>query len=153
MGRVIDATPRPLYFRKRPGTHCIGGWVGHRAGLEGVENLAHISIQTPDSPNRSKSPYRLSYPGPQFYTVKYKPQSTGKPIPVAARSYKRRSAAVRLQGSGSNPAGGIYVCFLCMLFAVRYTDLCDGRSLIQRSPTEFSLSQNMIRCNNNPLHL
>jgi hypothetical protein len=93
--------------------------VGHRAGLEDVQNIAHMSIQSPDSPNRSKSPYRLSYPGPQFYTVKYKPQNTGKPILVAARSYKRRSAAARLQGSGSNPAGGIYVCFLSMLGAVR----------------------------------
>jgi hypothetical protein len=24
----------PLYFRERPGTHCIGGWVGLRAGLD-----------------------------------------------------------------------------------------------------------------------
>ena len=26
---------RPLYPRERPGTHCIGGWVGSRAGLGG----------------------------------------------------------------------------------------------------------------------
>jgi hypothetical protein len=24
---VVNATPRTLYPRKRPGTHCIGGWV------------------------------------------------------------------------------------------------------------------------------
>jgi hypothetical protein len=36
--------------------------VGHRAGLEGVENLAHIGIRTPDSPNRGESLHRLSYP-------------------------------------------------------------------------------------------
>jgi hypothetical protein len=34
-GRVVNATPRPFYPRKKPGTHCIGGWVGPRAGLEG----------------------------------------------------------------------------------------------------------------------
>ena len=34
MGRVVDATPRPLYPRERPGTHCIGGWLGPRAGLD-----------------------------------------------------------------------------------------------------------------------
>ena len=30
-----DATPRPLYPRERPDTHCIGGWVGPRSGLDG----------------------------------------------------------------------------------------------------------------------
>jgi hypothetical protein len=34
MGWVVNATPRPLYTRERPGTHCIGGWVGHRTGLD-----------------------------------------------------------------------------------------------------------------------
>jgi hypothetical protein len=32
---VAKATPRPLYLRERPGTPCIGGWVGLRTGLEG----------------------------------------------------------------------------------------------------------------------
>jgi len=30
---VVNATPRPLYPRERPSTHCIGGWVGPKAGL------------------------------------------------------------------------------------------------------------------------
>ena len=34
-GVVFNATPRPLYPREKPGTHCIGGWVGPRAGLDG----------------------------------------------------------------------------------------------------------------------
>jgi hypothetical protein len=34
MGWVVNATPRPLYPRERPGTHCTGGWVGPRAGLD-----------------------------------------------------------------------------------------------------------------------
>jgi hypothetical protein len=34
-GWVVYATPRPLYPWKRPGTPCIGGWVGLRAGLDG----------------------------------------------------------------------------------------------------------------------
>ena len=33
-GWVINATPRPLYPRERPGTNCIGGWVDPRAGLD-----------------------------------------------------------------------------------------------------------------------
>ena len=36
-GWVANATPRPLYPRERPGTHCTGGWVGPRAGLDGCE--------------------------------------------------------------------------------------------------------------------
>ena len=35
MGWVVNATPRPLYPQERPGTRCIGGWVGPRAGLDG----------------------------------------------------------------------------------------------------------------------
>jgi hypothetical protein len=31
---VINVTPRPLYPRERPGTRCIGGWVGPRPALD-----------------------------------------------------------------------------------------------------------------------
>jgi hypothetical protein len=35
---VVSFTPRPLYPRERaPGTHCIGGWVDPRAGLDDME--------------------------------------------------------------------------------------------------------------------
>ena len=33
MGCVGNATARPLYPRERPGTQCIGHWVGPMAGL------------------------------------------------------------------------------------------------------------------------
>jgi hypothetical protein len=64
MGWVVNATPRTLYLRERPGTHCIGGCVGTRAGRDGAENLAPTGIRSPDRPARSESLYRLSYPGP-----------------------------------------------------------------------------------------
>jgi hypothetical protein len=35
MGWVVNLTHRPLYPRGRLGTHCIGGWMGRRAGLDG----------------------------------------------------------------------------------------------------------------------
>jgi len=35
---VVNATPRPLFPRERPGTHCIGGWVGPRASLDECGN-------------------------------------------------------------------------------------------------------------------
>jgi hypothetical protein len=34
-GWVVNATPRPFYTQERHGTHCIGGWVGPKAGLDG----------------------------------------------------------------------------------------------------------------------
>jgi len=35
-GWVVSSTPRPHFSpRDRPGTHCTGGWVGPRAGLDG----------------------------------------------------------------------------------------------------------------------
>jgi len=35
MGWVVNVKPRPLYPRDKTGIHCIGGWVGPRAGLDG----------------------------------------------------------------------------------------------------------------------
>ena len=32
---MVNVTSRPLYPRERPSTHCIGGWVGLTAGLDG----------------------------------------------------------------------------------------------------------------------
>jgi hypothetical protein len=37
MGWVVNATPRPLNPRERPGTRCLGGWVGPTAGLDRCE--------------------------------------------------------------------------------------------------------------------
>jgi len=31
---VVNTTPQPLYPQERPGTHCIGGWVGLRNDLD-----------------------------------------------------------------------------------------------------------------------
>jgi hypothetical protein len=45
MGWVINATPRPLYPQERPGTHCIGGWVDPRAGLDACGNLASTGVR------------------------------------------------------------------------------------------------------------
>jgi len=35
LGWVVNVTPWQLYPLERPGTHCTGGWVGPRAGLDG----------------------------------------------------------------------------------------------------------------------
>jgi hypothetical protein len=45
---------RPLYPRERPGTHCIGGWVGPRDGLDGCGKFCPHRDSIPDRPARSK---------------------------------------------------------------------------------------------------
>jgi hypothetical protein len=40
-GWVVSTTLLPLYPRKRQGTHCIGGWLGPRVGLDGCEKSRH----------------------------------------------------------------------------------------------------------------
>ena len=63
---MVNATPRPLYLRERPGTLCIGGWVGSRAVLEGCGKISPLTgFRSPDRPARSESLYRLRCPCPQ----------------------------------------------------------------------------------------
>src|SRR5215469_4623858 len=45
-GWVVSTTPRPLYPRERPGTHCRGGWVGPRDGLDMSENSRPTGIRS-----------------------------------------------------------------------------------------------------------
>ena len=54
---------RPAAFcpREWPGTRCIGGWVGARAGLERCGKSRPTRIWSPDSPGCSQSLYSLRY--------------------------------------------------------------------------------------------
>jgi len=66
---VVNATTRPLYPRERPGTYCVGGWVGPRAG---TKNLAPPGIRSPDSPalaNCCTEWTFTAYPSPQHQTL------------------------------------------------------------------------------------
>jgi hypothetical protein len=64
-GWVVSITPRPLYPRGRPGTHCTVGWVAPRAVLDVCEkSRPHRDFRSPDRPARNQSLYRLSYPSP-----------------------------------------------------------------------------------------
>jgi len=62
---VVYATPRPLYHRERPGTHCQGSWVGFRADFDGC-GKSHLSpeFDSRTVPDRSKSLHRLRSRGP-----------------------------------------------------------------------------------------
>jgi hypothetical protein len=69
VGWVVNATPRPLYPRKRLGTHCIGGWVGPRTGLDGFGMFRRHqdSIPGPSSPSRVAILTELSRPQDSVY--------------------------------------------------------------------------------------
>jgi len=58
--------PATLSPRKRPGTHCIGGWVGPRAVLDGCGKSRNHrdSIPGPSSPQQGAIPTALSRPTP-----------------------------------------------------------------------------------------
>ena len=45
---MVNARPQPLYPppQERPSTHCIGGWVGPRASLDGCGQSRPAEIQT-----------------------------------------------------------------------------------------------------------
>ena len=58
-------SPVALPPGKRPGTHCVGGWVGPRAGLDGCGKSRLHRDSIPDRPARSESLYWLSYHGPR----------------------------------------------------------------------------------------
>ena len=66
MELVVSATSRPLYPRERPGTNCIGVWLGLRVGLEVYGNLASTGIRSPNCPCRSESLCGLQNPGPPY---------------------------------------------------------------------------------------
>jgi hypothetical protein len=69
-GWVVSVTPRPRFTpgEMTPGTHCTGGWVGPRAGLDTEVTGKIFSPQPgiePRSPGRlarSQTLYWLSYP-------------------------------------------------------------------------------------------
>ena len=59
---MVNVTLRPFYPRNKPGTYCLGGWVGLRTGLDGCgKSRLPTGIRSPDRPARSRSLYRLSY--------------------------------------------------------------------------------------------
>ena len=62
--------PAALYPRERPGTHCTGGWVGPRAGLEGREISPPPGFDPRTIQPVAQSLYRLSYPA-HLYLCSY----------------------------------------------------------------------------------
>ena len=61
--------PAALPPGKGPGTNCIVGWVGLRAGLGGCRKSRLLGIRSPELPASRQSLYRLRYPGLQFIYI------------------------------------------------------------------------------------
>ena len=56
--------PAVLTPRKRPRTHCTGGWLGSRVSLDGCSKSHSACIRSPERPPQSEFIHRLSYPDP-----------------------------------------------------------------------------------------
>ena len=54
---VVKATPWPLYSLEGFGTHCIGGWAGSRASLDGCGKCR----PTPGFDPRTAQPVAIRY--------------------------------------------------------------------------------------------
>jgi hypothetical protein len=53
--------PTTSYPREVPGSHCTGGWVGLRAGLDRYRKSRPNGIRSPYRPAREQSLFRLRY--------------------------------------------------------------------------------------------
>jgi hypothetical protein len=98
-GWVVSTTPRPLHPRERPGTHCTGGWLGLRAGLDVCEkSRPPTGFDTRTVQPVAQSLYRLSYPAhgqrhlPHKIFLNYK----GKVVPLQAWTGSEGSRRLRL---------------------------------------------------------
>ena len=69
---VVNATPRPLYARKREHVSIVQevGWAPGPVWT-GAEYLASTGIRSTEGPARSKSLYWLHYPGLPLYKLHY----------------------------------------------------------------------------------
>jgi len=79
---VVSSTPRPHFYpQERPGTHFTGGWVGHRAGLDGRK----ISSPPGFDPGPS-SPQSVAVPtATQPTVVMYQLKEVGRGIVATAQ--------------------------------------------------------------------
>ena len=57
VGVWSNTTHRPLYPQERPGIHCVGSWLGPRAGLDGCGK----SRATPGFDPRTVQPVASRY--------------------------------------------------------------------------------------------
>ena len=73
---------------KSNGTHCIGSWVGPRAGLDGCGKSRPTGIRFPDRPALRELLYRLCYPAfTKMTKISHLIKSDGSMAPTSCCSY------------------------------------------------------------------
>ena len=115
---VLGILPQLLYASgKDPKAHCKRDRMALRSSVDTVVQSKTFDLKEPVDFSRR-------------YVMK-------QPMSVSAR-YKAWDCGLSLPGiAGSNPAGGIDVCLLWILCVVQVEVSASGRSLVQRSPTEY----------------
>jgi hypothetical protein len=68
---VVKATPWPLYPQDWPGTHCLGVWVGPRAGVDGCRRFGPTGFRPLDIPAHNEPLHWSHYPSPHFQRRAY----------------------------------------------------------------------------------
>ena len=87
MGWVVNDTLRPLHPLERPGTHCIGGWVGTRTGLDGCGKSRPHWDSIPGLP----SPQRVA-----ILSALYRPTDCDIPAHTLCKTVIKISALERI---------------------------------------------------------
>jgi len=124
---VVNAKLRPPYPREKSSTHCIGGWVGPKAGLDGCgkSRLPPDSIPGPFSLWLVAIPTELFRPKMRLDQYEFKEDKITRPIPVTVRSNLWACSSSLAEIAGANSAGAcIFVSCECYMISGR--GQCDG---------------------------
>jgi len=140
--QVVSATPRPLHPRKRPGTHCTGGWVGPRAGLDELGK----SRPPPGfgRPARIQSPCRLSHPGSHHTNVT-------NPY-IKCNRHSTILHAGETWGTGANPTSPFCVHFVHPYHNYRMSCVhhVSSKYLKKKKKAQYTVLDDLGRTQNSP---
>jgi hypothetical protein len=109
MGWMVRVTPRPRFtpWKRPPGTHWIGGWVGFRAGLDTEATGIILCLCWGSNPGRSvcsQTMYWLSYPAPLRMRTRYKTRVFNiTQISAYFPAYREESRLMRLSSCLTPP--------------------------------------------------
>jgi hypothetical protein len=155
MGWMVSITPQPRFTpeERTPGTHCTGGWVGPRAGMDAEVRRKILSLSGIEPRPSSQTLYCLSYPSSRRQSVPQNILFVAATLPLPPRSshhslliktppivcslniWKSHSGRA-FSGVGSNSAQGMDVCPLSLCVVLS----CVGRGLA----TSWSLVQGVL---------
>jgi hypothetical protein len=142
--------PAALLPGKWPGTHCIGSWVGTRAGLDGCGKSRPIGIRSPDRPARSESLYRLNYHGPRPKTGLDILEKRARPCTWYGL-FRDNDNTLRLP-SKEVPRLLSRLAFGLVPVGLRYLDLRATEAVVKQTSKHKSIILNKTHISNKALH-